>query len=182
MDIKQKFDTKNVFEVNHCFDIRKSLSTQKRDRALSILKLDLVAEELERSGGHTGVYLGIRIARERLLRDLDDSTVTEVQGLLWHMALRLEEGLAATAGSDLRLAQRRLQEALDRNASSEELERLLNKVEKTLQEFIQSLMRELRRRGQISPLPTFDKSLTSRNMQLTARITARMRNTHTHGL
>ena len=147
------------------FEIRKGLSIRKRDRMLAILKLDSVAEDPKRFDGHTGVYLGLRVARERLLRDLENATVTTVQEMLWHMALRLEEGVAATAGNDLRAAQRRLQEALDRDASPEELERLLNEVEKALQEFMQSLMRELQQRGQISPQDPDAQSLTSQDMQ-----------------
>ena len=146
-------------------EIRKGLSIRKRDRMLGILKLDSVADELKRLGGHTGAYLGLRVARERLLRDLENAAVTTVQKMLWHMALRLEEGAAATAGNDLRAAQRRLQEALDRKAKPEELERLLNEVEKTLHAFLQSLMRELRQHGQISPQDPEAQSLSSRDMQ-----------------
>ena len=146
-------------------EIRKGLSIRKRDRMLGILKLDSVADELKRLGGHTGAYLGLRVARERLLRDLENATVTTVQKMLWHMALRLEEGAAATAGNDLRAAQRRLQEALDREARPEELEQLLNEVEKTLHAFLQSLMRELRQHGQISPQDPEAQSLSSHDMQ-----------------
>ena len=146
-------------------EIRKGLSIRKRDRMLGILKLDSVADELKRLDGHTSVYLGLRVARERLLRDLENATVTTVQEMLWHMALRLEEGAAATAGNDLRAAQRRLQEALDRKARPEELERLLNEVEKALQAFMQSLMRELRQHGQISPQDPEAQSLSSHDMQ-----------------
>jgi len=147
------------------YEIRKGLSIRQRDRKLAILKLDLVADEPDRFDGHTGVYLGLRIARERLFRDSANATVANVQKMLWDMALRLEEGLAANAGNDLRAAQRRLQEALDRNASPEELERLLNEVEKALQEFMQSLMRELQQRGQISPQDPQSQTLTSEDMQ-----------------
>ena len=49
---------------------------------LGILKLDSVADELKRLDGHTSVYLGLRVARERLLRDLENATVTTVQNAL----------------------------------------------------------------------------------------------------
>ena len=85
--------------------------------------------------------------------------------MLWHMALSLEEGTAATAGNSLRTAQRRLQEALDRKARPEELERLLNEVEKALQTFMQALMRELRQHGEISTQDPEAQSLSSPDMQ-----------------
>ena len=93
------------------FEIRKGLSTRNRDRTLAILKLDAVADEPDRFDGNTSVYLGLRIARERLLRDKENTTVTMVQKMLWHMALRLEEGVAASAGNKLRAAQQRCKKA-----------------------------------------------------------------------
>ena len=146
------------------YEIRKGISIRKRDRKLAILKLDLVADEPARFDRHTGVYLGLRIARERLLRDPANATVSNVQKMLWDMALRLEEGLAADASNGLRAVQRRLQEAFDRGASPEELERLLNEVEKALQEFMQSLIRELQQRGQITPQSPQSQILTSDDM------------------
>ena len=151
--------------ASELIEIRKGLSTRKRDRMLGILKLDSIADELKRLDGHTSVYLGLHVARERLRRDLENGAVMTVQKMLWHMALRLEEGAAAMSGNDLRAAQRRLQEALDRKARPEELERLLNEVEKALQAFMQSLARELRQLGLISPQDPEAQSLSSHDMQ-----------------
>ena len=72
--------------------------------------------------------------------------------MLWHMALRLEEGAAATAGNDLRAAQRAFKKPRQKG-QTEELERLLNEVEKALQAFMQSLMREFRQHDQFLPGP-----------------------------
>ena len=55
--------------ASELIEIRKGLSTRKRDRMLGILKLDSIADELKQLDGHTGVYLpGLRVARERLRR------------------------------------------------------------------------------------------------------------------
>ena len=56
-------------------------------------------------------------------------------------------------------------DALQRNASNAEIERLMREVEKALQQFMSSLMRELERRGQMAPLNPNDQTLTTQDLQ-----------------
>jgi uncharacterized protein (TIGR02302 family) len=133
------------------YELRKRLTAKDRDRRLGILKLDSIAEFPKRFAGNYTVYLSLRVARERLRQDKHDAAVAEVQKILWDTALRLEEGRASDASRDLAAAQRALAEALDRNADIKELERLMDAVQKALQKFMSSLMRELRERGQLPP-------------------------------
>ena len=90
-----------------------------------------------------------------------------------------EAGLDYVSASPFRVpvarlaaAQRALAEALDRNADIKELERLMNEVQKALQKFMSSLMRELRQRGQ---LPPTDPNAEVTNMQDLQRLLDRMR-------
>jgi uncharacterized protein (TIGR02302 family) len=147
------------------YEIRKGLTAEARDRRLGVLKLDLLTSEPEMFDGHTGTYLALRIARERLDRDGQPQSVAQVQKMLWDAALRLEEGRTATAGSELADAQRRLMEALDRGASQEELERLMAEVEKALQEFMSALMKELQQRGQLPPMDPNAQTMTNQDIQ-----------------
>lgn len=147
------------------YEIRKGLSERQQDRKLGILKLDLLADEPDLYSGHTGVYLALRFARERLIRNPAPQSIAQVQKMLWDAALRLEEGRTASASSELREAQRRLMEALERGASQEELERLLAEVEKALQQFMSSLMRELQQRGQIDPTNPDAQTMTNQDIQ-----------------
>jgi cell division septum initiation protein DivIVA len=98
------------------------------------------------------VYLGLTAARARLRYDQSDAAVASVQDMLWDVALRIEEGIAAIAGRELADAQRALKEAMDRGASVEELERLMDEVQKALEKFLTSMMRELKQRGMEMPL------------------------------
>ena len=147
------------------YEIRKHLTAEKRARILAGLKLDQMSDEPNLFKGSNTVYLGLRVARERLKRDRREIAVVQVQKMLWDMALRIEEGLAATAGADLRAAQRRLMEALDRNASNKEIERLMNEVQKALEKFMSSLMRELQQRGQLSPMDPNAQAMTNQDLQ-----------------
>ncbi|MFP6735044.1 MAG: DUF4175 family protein [Rhodospirillales bacterium] len=154
------------------YELRKRLTAKDRDQRLGILKLDQIAEYPDRFAGNYTVYLSLRVARERLRQDKRDAAVAEVQQMLWNTALRLEEGRTSDASRDLAAAQRALAEALDRNADIKELERLMNEVQKALQKFMSSLMRELRQRGQ---LPPTDPNAEVTNMQDLQRLLDRMR-------
>jgi uncharacterized protein (TIGR02302 family) len=147
------------------YEIRKQLAVDKRSRILAGLKLDQLTDQPELFDGNNTIYLGLRVARERLKRDQRELAVVQVQKMLWDIALQIEEGRAATAGADLRAAQRRLMEALDRNASTAEIERLMNEVQKALEKFMSSLMRELQQRGQLSPLDPNAQTMTNQDIQ-----------------
>jgi len=147
------------------YEIRKRLAVDNRSRILAGLKLDQLTDEPSLFDGNNTIYLGLRVARERLKRDKKEIAVVQVQKMLWDIALQIEEGRAATAGADLRAAQRRLMEALDRNASTEEIERLMNEVQKALEKFMAALMHELQQRGQISPLDPNAQTMTNQDIQ-----------------
>lgn len=131
------------------YDIRKHLTVKSRDRRLAALKLDGVSEEPKRFNDDSTVFLALRVARERLRQDSRDKAVAEVQRILWETAVKLEEGMAANANRDLLAAQQALQEALDRNASPEEIDRLMNELREMMDKFMSALMQELQDRGEL---------------------------------
>ena len=147
------------------YEIRKQLAVDMRSRILAGFKLDQLTDEPELFDGNNTIYLGLRVARERLKHDQRELAVVQVQKILWDIALQIEEGRAATAGADLRAAQRRLMEALDRNASAAEIERLINEVQKALEKFMSSLLRELQQRGQLSPFDPNAQIMTNQDIQ-----------------
>jgi uncharacterized protein (TIGR02302 family) len=134
------------------YDIRKHLTVKSRDRRLAALKIDAVTEEPKRFNDDSSVYLALRVARERLRQDSRDHAVAEVQRILWDVAVKLEEGLAANANRDLSAAQQALQEALDRNAPPEEIDRLMNELREMMDKFMSALMQELQDRGELMEL------------------------------
>ena len=131
------------------YEIRKRLTVKSRDRRLAALKLDGITEEPKRFNDDSTIYLALRVARERLRQDMRDRAVAEVQGILWDTAIKLEEGLAANANRDLVAAQRALQEALERNATPEEIDRLMSELRDAMDKFMSALMQELQERGEL---------------------------------
>lgn len=147
------------------YEIRKGLTAEQRDRRLAILKLDQITDEPDKLESDSAIYLTLRIARERLQRDKREIAVAQVQKMLWDAALRMEEGRAATAGADLRAAQKKLMEAIERGASAKELDRLMAEVQRALNRFMSSLMKELQQRGQLSPLDPNAQTMTNQDLQ-----------------
>jgi uncharacterized protein (TIGR02302 family) len=113
------------------------------------------------------VTLALRIAGRRLLADKTGAGIPGVQDLLWQTALRLEEGGMAGAEMALRQAEQALQEALDRGASDQEIDRLMNKLQQAMNQFLDALGEQARRNAQNGRLPNSnDRQLSLRREDL----------------
>ena len=89
-----------------------------------------------------GVYLGLRQASARLADAHGDADLLAVADLLWAMALRLEDGDASQAQRDLRAAEQRLREALQRGASDEELRKLTQELRDAAERYMRDLAQQ----------------------------------------
>ncbi|HLY58976.1 MAG TPA: DUF4175 family protein, partial [Stellaceae bacterium] len=85
------------------------------------------------------VFLGLRSASRRLSLDHSLGADPGTQLLLWDIAVRIEDGDVPEAQKSLRDAQQALQDALDRNASDAELERLMAQLNQAIQRYLQAL-------------------------------------------
>lgn len=85
------------------------------------------------------IFLGLRTAASRLRRAKSDADLTEVADLLWEMALKIEDGDLSDAEKQLRQAQDRLKEAIDRNAPDEEIKRLTQDLRQALDKFLNEM-------------------------------------------
>jgi uncharacterized protein (TIGR02302 family) len=93
----------------------------------------------------TIVFLGLRLAEERLRLNDDEKSIAEVEQLLWDTALRVEEGSMSLAERDMRRLQQQLQDALARNAPDEEIDRLMRELREALDRYLQALAENLAR-------------------------------------
>ena len=85
-------------------------------------------------------YLGLRVARHRLSHAGNDAQErNSVSGLLWALALSLEDGGATLAGDTLRQLQDALENALAGGASDEEIAGLMQKLRGALQDYLRAL-------------------------------------------
>lgn len=95
-------------------------------------------------GGDLVVFLALRAAVARLLLNDAPDTVASVQELLWETALRIEDGGLSLAERDLRNAEQRLSEAMERNAPDQELRQLMDELQAALDRFLDAMDEQLR--------------------------------------
>lgn len=122
--------------------------------------LDAVAWDSKRYGDDPAVFLSLNAAVRRL--DLDrrgrepsEATVEAVVQQLWETALHIEDGGASLALERLRAAERALQEALERDAGMDELERLMDELQQAMQEYMQAMaeqLQQMQERGEEPPM------------------------------
>jgi len=118
---------------------RKLLTTNPEKRRTVAIFLDVLTQQPERYSGDVVAHLLMRFARERLFNTLADSAIPESQELLWEAALRIEEGTLSAAERDLRRAWEALADALNRDASDEEIERLMAELKEALNRYLEAL-------------------------------------------
>jgi uncharacterized protein (TIGR02302 family) len=112
------------------------------------------------------VYLGLRVAQQRLRADAGKESVVAVSQLLWDTALRIEDGNLSLAERDLRRLQQKLQDALAKGAPDEEIEHLMQELREALDRYLQAMAEEMRRTppGEEQPIDP-SQVLTGRDLQ-----------------
>src|SRR5204863_815361 len=95
-------------ERNFRHPIARAVIDQRKELARDPASADAVAEILgdlnKRPALYrddTAVYLGLRLAQQRLRRDKAKDTIAAVEQLLWDTALRIEDGNMSVAERDL---------------------------------------------------------------------------------
>ncbi len=115
------------------------------------------------------VFLALKTAQARLMRDRTQEATRSVQELLWDTALRIEDGKLSLAERDLRDAERRLMEALNKNAPDPEIEKLINELQQALNQYLEAMAEQLRRQMeqgmQPQPMDPNARILDSRDLQ-----------------
>jgi uncharacterized protein (TIGR02302 family) len=112
------------------------------------------------------VFLGLRIAEQRLQLNEDKQSITEVEQLLWDTALRIEDGRMSLAERELRRLQQQLQDALAKNAPDEEIDRLMRELQQALDRYLQALAENLARNPDQAQQPVDpSRIVTSRDLQ-----------------
>ncbi len=107
------------------------------------------------------VTLALRVTGRRLMKDETGAEIPWAQDMLWQTALRLEEGGVGNAEMALRAAEQALQDALDRGASDQEIEKLMNQLQQAMNQFLDQLMAQ----AQKNPNP--QQSRDAQNKQMT---------------
>ncbi|KAA2234367.1 TIGR02302 family protein [Salinarimonas soli] len=127
---------------------RRNLVLDPDDRRTVQTALDSLMIAPERFTPQWGVFLGLRMATERLRRARNDESLVEVADMLWQMALQIEEGDLSQAERELRAAQERLREAMERGASEEEIRRLTEELRQAMNNFLREFAEQMQRNQQ----------------------------------
>lgn len=91
------------------------------------------------------VFLGLKTAHDRLRLDRTRSQIRATQDLLWRLALRVEDGALSDAERNLRQVQKELEEALSRNASGEEIKKLLDRLQRAMDEYFKAIAEDMKK-------------------------------------
>jgi uncharacterized protein (TIGR02302 family) len=115
---------------------RRNLVFEPDNKARVATALEALMIAPESFGVTAGVYLGLRVASERLAAAAKDSDLVEVADYLWAMALQIENGDLSETERDLRAAQEKLREALQRDAPPDEIKKLTDDLRAVMDKFL----------------------------------------------
>jgi len=138
-----------------------------RHRVAGALDALLIAPEV--FGTAPSVYLGLKAAQARLAQARSDPDLVAVADFLWAMALQIEDGDASQAERDLRAAEQRLREALERGASDAEIRQLMKELRAAAEKFTRELAQRPGDERDSQPLTTQDLDNLLDRMEDTAR-------------
>ena len=127
---------------------RRVLVLDPDDRKRVQLALDALMIAPERFTPQWGVFLGLKVGSERLRAAKSDADLLEVAEWLWAMALQIEDGDLSGAERELRAAQERLREALERGAGEEEIKRLTDELRTAMDKFLREFAERMQRQQQ----------------------------------
>lgn len=147
---------------------RRLLTLQPEDRVAVARRLFAIGNDAPAYQGDVVVTLALRIAGRRLIADKTGADIPEVQALMWQTAMRLEEGSISAAEMALRAAEQALQDALDRGASDEEIEKLMNDLQQAMNQFLDALTQQAMKNspnGQIPPDAVRQMTLQREDLQ-----------------
>ena len=108
--------------------------------------MESISQMLARPDAYRGdhiVYLALSSGFYRLNYQAPLAAAPSLALLLWHTAVRIEDGNRGTAEARMIAAERDLQNALARNAPSAEINQLVNRLEQALAEYTQALLERM---------------------------------------
>jgi uncharacterized protein (TIGR02302 family) len=107
--------------------------------------LDALMIAPERFTPEPSVFLGLRTASTRLKIARTDDDLRGVIGYLWEIAVLIEDGTLSDVERELRAAENALRQALERDATPEEIKQLMDRLRAALDRYLQALAEQQRR-------------------------------------
>ncbi len=111
-------------------------------------------------------FLGMKFVYSRLLEAADDDSLRAIADLMWELAGTIEDGDLSAAERDLRNAQNKLREALERGASDDEIAKLTQELREALQRYMQALAEQMKKNPQaMQPMDPNSQMLRSQDLE-----------------
>lgn len=124
--------------------------------------LTLYPEETIPNATH---FLLLKSARTRMQLARNDDMLRDAADHLWEIALGIEDGDLSLADRRLRDAQQALSDALERNASDEEIARLMDELRQAMQEYMQALAEQAAKNPAVAANPEMNNVLRQQDLQ-----------------
>ena len=112
--------------------------------------LDALTIGSDKLGDDSFIYLSLRDAYWRLMSDPSREALGSVVDQLWQVALRIEDGDLPEAERELKSAQDALSQALQKNASPEEIKQLVDNLRDALSRYMQALSQQAQDKGNMA--------------------------------
>ncbi len=122
---------------------RRSIILDPDTRKPVQLALDALLIAPDRFTPEWGIYLGLRAAAGRYRTARSDADLSEVADWLWAMALQIEDGDLSDAERQLRAAQERLREAIEKGAGDKEIAQLTDELRQAMDRFLREFAERL---------------------------------------
>jgi uncharacterized protein (TIGR02302 family) len=145
---------------------RRILALDAEKKPLVLTALDALTIAPEQFIPQAGIFLGLRSIYYDLSRAKSDDQLREVVARMWAMAVEIEDGNMSDAEKALRQAQDALRDALERNASEEDIKKLTDQLRAALDKFLQALAEQMRKNPQMSrPLDKNTQMLSQQDLK-----------------
>ncbi|MGH6749006.1 MAG: TIGR02302 family protein, partial [Methyloceanibacter sp.] len=112
--------------------------------------LDALTIGGDKVGEDSFTYLSLRDAYWRLMSNPSHEAIGSVVDQLWQIALRIEDGDLPEAERELKSAQDALSQALEKNASPDEIKQLVDNLRDALSRYMQALAKQAQDKGNMA--------------------------------
>lgn len=144
---------------------RRSLVENPARSPVIAKSLDALALSAEDDNIEPSIYLSLRSAYWRLRGDTSIDQLESVVEQLWNVAVRIEDGNLPEAERELRAAQERLKEALEKGASSEEIQKRMDELRQALNRYLQAMASRNDKSDKSAPASPDTKTVTAQELQ-----------------
>ena len=166
---KMKLPERPFFNIlaKSLVELRRMLALNAEEKPRVLIALEALSIAPEKFTPELGTYLGLQSVYWSLNYAKTDDQLRDVVSRMWAFAVLLEDGSLGDTAAALRAAEEALRQALERNASDDEIKRLTDQLRAAINNYLQAMARELRKNPEAlaRPLPPDAQMFNSQDLQ-----------------